>query len=178
MLEGNLDVVFMLLSSASYVDLSENMLSSSDSKKKFLPRISESIKHLNLSHNKLTGSLASGAAEPVFENLKVLDLSYNQLDGELPGFDFVYDLEVLRLSNNRFSGFIPNGLLKGDSLVLTELDLSANNLSGILAVPFFLLLKIKNLSYFPNGIDCLWCYMRVLSFCYYLSNILIVFQGH
>ncbi|KAG4381359.1 hypothetical protein JHK82_042182 [Glycine max] len=146
MLEGNLDVVFMLLSSASYVDLSENMLSSSDSKKKFLPRISESIKHLNLSHNKLTGSLASGAAEPVFENLKVLDLSYNQLDGELPGFDFVYDLEVLRLSNNRFSGFIPNGLLKGDSLVLTELDLSANNLSGPLSIITSTTLHSLNLS--------------------------------
>jgi len=137
MLEGNLDVEFLLLSSASYVDLSENRLSSSDSKQKFLPRLSESIKHLNLSHNQLTGSLASGVAEPVFENLKVLDLSYNQLDGELPGFDFVYDLQVLRLSNNMFSGFIPNGLLKGDSLVLTELDLSANNLSGKLAVPIF-----------------------------------------
>ncbi|RZB90300.1 putative LRR receptor-like serine/threonine-protein kinase isoform D [Glycine soja] len=146
MLEGNLDVVFMLSSSASYVDLSENMLSSSDSNQKFLPRISESIKHLNLSHNKLTGSLASGAAEPVFENLKVLDLSYNQLDGELPGFDFVYDLEVLKLSNNRFSGFIPNGLLKGDSLVLTELDLSANNLSGPLSIITSTTLHSLNLS--------------------------------
>ncbi|XP_014518542.1 probable LRR receptor-like serine/threonine-protein kinase At4g20940 [Vigna radiata var. radiata] len=146
MLEGNLDVEFMLLSSASYVDLSENMLSSSDSKQKFLPRLSESIKHLNLSHNKLTGSLASGVAEPVFENLKVLDLSYNQLDGELPGFDFVYDLQVLRLSNNRFSGFIPNGLLKGDSLVLTELDLSGNNLSGPLSIITSTTLHSLNLS--------------------------------
>ena len=131
-LDGHLDVEFMLLSSASYVDFSDNMLVSSNSQQqKFLPRISESIKHLNLSHNQLTGSLDGGAELPVFENVKVLDLSYNQLDGELPGFDFVYDLEVLKLSNNRFSGFIPNGLLKGDSLVLTELDLSANNLSGI-----------------------------------------------
>ncbi|KAK7303576.1 hypothetical protein RJT34_14486 [Clitoria ternatea] len=145
MLDGHLDVEFMLLSSASYVDFSDNKLSSSDSKK-FLPRISDSIKHLNLSHNQLTGSLASGAVEPVFENVKVLDLSYNQLDGELPGFDFVYDLEVLKLSNNRFSGFIPNGLLKGDSLVLTELDLSANNLSGPLSIITSTTLTSLNLS--------------------------------
>ncbi|XP_027357573.1 probable LRR receptor-like serine/threonine-protein kinase At4g20940 [Abrus precatorius] len=146
--DGHLDAEFMLLSSVSYVDFSENMLSSSDSKQ-FLPRISETIKHLNLSHNQLTGSLASGAVEPVFENLKVLDLSYNQLDGELPGFDFVYDLQVLKLSNNRFSGFIPNGLLKGDSLVLTELDLSANNLSGPISIITSMTLHSLNLS--SNG---------------------------
>lgn len=122
-LEITLDLEFMLLSSASYVDLSDNMMLSSDSGK-FLPQISESIKYMNLSHNQLTGSLVGGAELPVFQNLKVLDLSYNQLNGELPGFDFVYDLQILKLSNNRFSGFIPSGLLKGDSLVLTELDLS------------------------------------------------------
>ncbi|MED6148846.1 LRR receptor-like serine/threonine-protein kinase ghr1 [Stylosanthes scabra] len=148
MLDGHLDVEFMLLSSASYVDFSENMLESANSEK-FLQRISESIKHLNLSHNRFTGSLDGGAELPVFENVKVLDLSYNQLDGELPGFDFVYDLEVLKLSNNRFSGFIPNGLLKGDSLVLTELDLSANNLSGTLGIITSTTLHYLNLS--SNG---------------------------
>ncbi|XP_004486464.1 LRR receptor-like serine/threonine-protein kinase GHR1 [Cicer arietinum] len=148
MLDGPLDVEFMLLSGASYVDLSDNLLVSSDSGK-FLPRISESIKYLNLSHNQLTGSLVGGAEQPVFQNLKVLDLSYNQLNGELPGFDFVYDLQVLKLSNNRFSGFIPNGLLKGDSLVLTELDLSANNLSGPLSMITSTTLHSLNLS--SNG---------------------------
>jgi len=63
----------MLLSSASYVDLSDNMLLSSDSGK-FLPEISESIKYLNLSHNQLTGILVGGAEQPVFQDLKVLDL--------------------------------------------------------------------------------------------------------
>ncbi|XP_015959345.1 LRR receptor-like serine/threonine-protein kinase GHR1 [Arachis duranensis] len=148
LLDGHLDVEFMLLSSASYVDFSENMLES-DNSEKFLQRISESIKHLNLSHNRFTGSLDGGAELPVFENVKVLDLSYNQLDGELPGFDFVYDLEVLKLSNNRFSGFIPIGLLKGDSLVLTELDLSANNLTGTLSIITSTTLHYLNLS--SNG---------------------------
>ncbi|CAL0301027.1 unnamed protein product [Lupinus luteus] len=150
MLDGHLDAEFILLSSASYVDFSDNRLVSSDfQRQKFLPRISESIKHLNLSHNLLTGTLVSGAEQPIFENLKVLDLSYNNLDGELPGFDFVYDLQVLKLSNNRFSGFIPNGLLKGDSLVLSELDFSANNLSGPLSIITSTTLHVLNLS--SNG---------------------------
>lgn len=131
MLDGRLDNEFIFLTSASYVDLSENMLVSSNSRQqKLLPRVSESIKYLNLSHNRLTGLLDGGGEQPVFEDLKVLDLSYNQLSGELPGFEFVYELQVLKLSNNMFSGFLPSGLLKGDPLVLTELDLSANNLSG------------------------------------------------
>ncbi|GLT53874.1 hypothetical protein SLA2020_271130 [Shorea laevis] len=151
MLDGQLDVEFLILSSATHVDFSGNMLVSSSSQpQKFLPRISESIKYLNLSHNRLTGTLVSAGELPVFENLKVLDLSYNQLSGELPGFNFIYELQVLKLSNNRFSGFIPNGLLKGDSLVLTELDLSANNLSGPISMISSTTLHILNLS--SNGL--------------------------
>ncbi|KAJ7947390.1 LRR receptor-like kinase family protein [Quillaja saponaria] len=150
MLTGHLDVEFLLLSSATHVDFSGNMLVSfSPQQQKFLPRISENIRYLNLSQNQLTGSLVSGGELSEFENLKVLDLSYNQLSGELPGFSFVYDLQVLKLSNNRFSGFVPNGLLKGDSLVLTELDLSGNNLSGPVSMITSTTLHILNLS--SNG---------------------------
>lgn len=151
MLEGQLDLEFLLLSNATHVDFSGNMLTSSGSQpQRFLPQISDSIKYLNLSHNRLTGSLVSEAELQVFENLKVLDLSYNQLSGELPGFNFVYDLQVLKLSHNSFSGFIPNGLLKGDSLVLAELDLSANNLSGPISTITSTTLNILNLS--SNGL--------------------------
>ncbi|KAG2291535.1 hypothetical protein Bca52824_038204 [Brassica carinata] len=124
--DGNLDGKFFLSTNASYVDLSGNRLLTASGK--LLPGVSESIKHLNLSHNLLEGSLTSGFQ--LFQNLKVLDLSNNQLSGELPGFNYVYDLQVLKLSNNRFSGSLPNNLLKGDSLDLTTLDLSGNNLSG------------------------------------------------
>jgi hypothetical protein len=129
MFDGHLDGMFFLLTNASHVDLSGNMLVSSSSQK-LLPGMSESIKVLNLSHNQLSGSLLNGSDLQLFASVKVLDLSYNQLTGELPGFDFAYELQVLKLSNNKFSGSIPNDLLKGDSLLLTELDLSANNLSG------------------------------------------------
>ncbi|XP_050223562.1 LRR receptor-like serine/threonine-protein kinase GHR1 [Mercurialis annua] len=147
MFDGHLDGEFFLLTNVSYVDLSFNMLVSS-SPEKLLPGISESIKHLNLSHNQLTGSLVSDVR--LFASLKVLDLSYNQLSGDLPGFDFAYDLQVLRLSNNRFSGSVPNDLLKGDSSLLTELDLSANNLSGPISMIMSTTLRVLVLS--SNGL--------------------------
>ncbi|GAB4829438.1 LRR receptor-like serine/threonine-protein kinase ghr1 [Ancistrocladus abbreviatus] len=145
MFDGNLDKEFFLFSTAIHVDLSDNLLGNSGSQQQsFLSGISESIGFLNLSHNRLTGSLV-GETE-MFQNLQVLDLSYNHFSGELPEFNFVYDLEVLRLGNNRFSGFVPNNLLKGDPLVLTELDLSGNNLSGSISMITSTTLHALNLS--------------------------------
>ncbi|EPS66485.1 hypothetical protein M569_08291, partial [Genlisea aurea] len=129
MLDGDLDAEFLLLTTASIVDFSSNSLViSAKEQEKFRFNISPSIKALNLSHNQLTGLLVSNGEAPL-ENLRVLDLSYNQFSGDLPGFNFFYDLQVLKLGNNKFFGFIPNNLLNGDSLVLTELDLSGNNLT-------------------------------------------------
>ncbi|KAJ8548929.1 hypothetical protein K7X08_030895 [Anisodus acutangulus] len=145
MLDGNLDTELLLLTTATHVDLSGNSLvNSASEQQKFLPGISETVKYLNLSHNQLRGSLVSEAH--IFGNLKILDLSYNQLSGELPSFNFVYDLQVLRLSNNIFSGFIPNDLLKGDALVLTDLDLSGNNLTGSISMITSTTLCTLNLS--------------------------------
>lgn len=131
-LDGDVDWEFLMQTSALNVDFSGNSLTSSNSNEmKFLSQMSDSVKYLNLSHNLLTGSLIDGGELSTFGSLTVLDLSYNHLSGPLPGFDYVYDLEILRLGNNDFTGFLPNGLLKGDTLVLNELDLSANNLSGM-----------------------------------------------
>ncbi|XP_073058477.1 LRR receptor-like serine/threonine-protein kinase GHR1 [Primulina eburnea] len=148
MLDGKLDPVFLLATtSASHIDLSGNLLgTAAEEHQNFLEGISPSVKHLNLSHNQLTGSLVSGGEAQTFGTVEVLDLSYNQLSGELPGFNFVYDLQVLKLSNNKFSGYIPNNLLKGDSLVLTDLDLSGNNLSGPISMITSTTLNTLNLS--------------------------------
>ncbi|CAH9121783.1 unnamed protein product [Cuscuta epithymum] len=146
-LGGELDSMLLLLTTASHVDLSGNMLVTSAASHRFLPNgISESVQYLNLSGNQLSGSIMSGDEAEMFGNLKVLDLSFNQLSGELPGFHFVYDLQVLKLGNNRFSGFIPSDLLKGDTLVLTELDLSANKLTGTINTITSTALRVLNLS--------------------------------
>ncbi|XP_073150040.1 LRR receptor-like serine/threonine-protein kinase GHR1 isoform X2 [Henckelia pumila] len=146
-LDDKLDPAFLLATSASHIDLSGNLLGSAAAEhQSFLEGISPSVKHLNLSHNQLTGSLVSGGVAETFGTVEVLDLSYNQLSGELPGFNFVYDLQVLKLSNNKFSGYIPNNLLKGDSLVLTDLDLSGNNLSGPISMITSTTLNTVNLS--------------------------------
>ncbi|KAL6201510.1 hypothetical protein ACLB2K_025224 [Fragaria x ananassa] len=131
---------FDLMSSLDVLDLHGNMLDG-PLDKAFL---------LEATATHLTGSLVGGSELQIFENLKVFDLSYNQLSGELPGFNFVYDLQVLKLSNNRFTGVVPNGLIKGDSLVLSELDLSGNNLSGSINMVTSTTLRILNLS--SNGL--------------------------
>ncbi|XP_042010979.1 LRR receptor-like serine/threonine-protein kinase GHR1 [Salvia splendens] len=147
MLDGKVDPLFLMLTNASHVDLSGNLLvNPAEDHKKFLGGVSSSLKYLNLSHNRIVGSLVGGGDAQAFGSLKVLDLSYNQLSGELPGFNFVYDLEVLKLGNNGFSGPVPNNLLKGDSLVLTELDLSRNNLSGPISLITSTTLHTLNLS--------------------------------
>jgi Leucine-rich repeat (LRR) protein len=130
-MDGGVDWKFLIQSSVAHVDFSGNLLTSTTPKElKFLADISETVLYLNLSNNKLTGSLINEVELSTFGRLKVLDLSNNQLTGDLPGFNYVYDLEILRLANNAFTGFVPSGLLKGDSLVLSKLDLSANNLTG------------------------------------------------
>jgi len=146
-LEGGVDWKFLIESAVAHVDFSGNLLTSTTPKElKFLADISETVLYLNLSNNKLTGSLIDGVELSTFGRLKVLDLSNNQLSGDLPGFNYVYDLEVLRLANNAFTGFVPSGLLKGDSLVLSELDLSANNLTGHINMITSTTLQVLNLS--------------------------------
>lgn len=147
MFDGEFDAQFLLLTTAIHVDFSGNLLvSSSSHREKFLAGISDTVKYLNLSRNQLTGSLVTGGVAQMFGSVIVLDLSYNQFSGELPSFNFAYDLQVLKLSNNRFSGFIPNDLLKGDSLVLTELDLSGNNFTGSISMIMSTTLQVLNLS--------------------------------
>ena len=111
-------------SSAIHVGFNGNMLINSGLQKLILSGVFFTVTYLNLSHNQLMGSLVSGGGPLELANMKVLDLSYIQLSGKLPGFNFLYALEVLKPSNNRFAESIPNNLLKGDPLVLIELDLS------------------------------------------------------
>ncbi|CAA6668547.1 unnamed protein product [Spirodela intermedia] len=147
-LEGGIEWTFLIESNAVHVDLSGNsLISLGPTEMKFLSDVAGSLRYLNLSYNQLKGSLINGEGGiSTFGSLRVLDLSHNRLSGELPGFDYVYNLEVLRLGNNGFSGFVPGGLLEEDSLVLSELDLSSNNLSGHIGMITSTTLQYLNLS--------------------------------
>ncbi|XP_076960626.1 LRR receptor-like serine/threonine-protein kinase GHR1 [Bidens hawaiensis] len=89
-----------------------------------------SIQYLNVSHNVLGGDLFSHDGMPFFDNLEAFDATDNQLVGTVPSFNFIVSLKILRLGNNNLSGSIPEALLQESSMVLSELDLSLNELKG------------------------------------------------
>ncbi|PAN43187.2 hypothetical protein PAHAL_8G236300 [Panicum hallii] len=101
---------------------------------------------LDLSYNKLTGSIPSNVGDLI--NLESLDISNNQLSGEIPHtLGECLHLESIHLEVNFLSGSIPSSImsLRG----MTEMDLSQNNLSG--EIPVFLetfsTLQLLNLSF-------------------------------
>ncbi|KAA3486232.1 putative LRR receptor-like serine/threonine-protein kinase [Gossypium australe] len=88
-----------------------------------------SLKRLNLSCNKITGSLSNNIGN--FGRLQVVDLSDNDFSGEIPEtISSLVSLQTLKLAGNGFEGSIPTGILRCWSLV--SLDLSSNRLNGTL----------------------------------------------
>ncbi|MBA0665341.1 hypothetical protein Goklo_005202, partial [Gossypium klotzschianum] len=93
----------------------------------------QSIKHLHLNGNRLSGTL--GNAFFNCSSLVTLDISENQLTGEIPNWiGTLSALRVLLLKANLFTGEIPIELCKLQSLSI--IVLSQNNLSG--PIPFCL----------------------------------------
>ncbi|MBA0816922.1 hypothetical protein Gohar_001532 [Gossypium harknessii] len=105
-----------------------------------------SLKRLNLSRNKITGSLSNNIGN--FGRLQVVDLSDNDFSGEIPEtISSLVSLQTLKLAGNGFEGSIPTGILRCWSLV--SLDLSSNRLNGTLPDGFtaaFPKLKYLNLA--------------------------------
>ncbi|KAJ7537744.1 hypothetical protein O6H91_11G020200 [Diphasiastrum complanatum] len=129
-LSGSIDRSLTSLDKLIYVDLSENSFSGPLPWQQILP-VSLGIVHLNLSYNQFSGPLAPANAGNLFANqLQTLDVSSNRLSGELPSFQFVFALKVLKLQNNSFTGGVPPALLTADSSILEDIDLSMNKLSG------------------------------------------------
>ncbi|KAL3686273.1 hypothetical protein R1sor_008847 [Riccia sorocarpa] len=145
-LSGNIDPALLTMNKTRFVDLSSNKFTgllpwSVDSSIRALTI----IEHFNLSHNKLSGSLSKvGVLFP--SALRVLDVSYNELDGELPSFQFATFLTSLKLGNNAFTGSVPDALLTNPSLLLEELDISDNQLTGSIVAITSQLLRRLNLS--------------------------------
>ncbi|XP_010261133.1 PREDICTED: probable inactive receptor kinase At5g10020 [Nelumbo nucifera] len=134
------------LRNVEHVDLSNNMFYGglslgSDN----ISSLAQTVRYVNLSHNRLNGNFFLDEAVKLFNNLEVLDLGNNQLAGELPSFGSLPHLRVLRLGNNQLYGSIPEELL--ESLIpLEELDLSLNGFSGSVHGINSTTLKILNLS--------------------------------
>ncbi|XP_047321277.1 LRR receptor-like serine/threonine-protein kinase GHR1 [Impatiens glandulifera] len=88
------------------------------------------IQYLNVSHNNLDGQLFSHNEVPYLDSLQVFDGSNNGFFGKVPPFNLVVSLQILLLGSNRLNGSLPLGLLQESSMVLSELDLSFNQLQG------------------------------------------------
>ncbi|KAI4340499.1 hypothetical protein MLD38_025328 [Melastoma candidum] len=127
---GDVSRLMLMLGEIVYVDLSRNRFSGALDLVLSDSTFVSSIRYLNVSYNGLEGGLFPHDGMPYFDSLEVLDVSNNRLEGKIPSFNFVLSLRVLRLGNNHFSGALPQALLQESSAVLSELDLSSNQLEG------------------------------------------------
>ncbi|CAK9178726.1 unnamed protein product [Ilex paraguariensis] len=127
---GDVQDLFPQLRNEIYVDLSNNMFFGSLSMSvENVSSLANTVRHLNLSHNRLGGEFFRNDSIGLFRNLRVLDLGDTGISGELPPFGSLPNLRVLRLGNNQLFGSIPAELLE-NLIPLQELDLSYNGFSG------------------------------------------------
>nr|XP_043631098.1 probable inactive receptor kinase At5g10020 [Erigeron canadensis] len=127
---GNVMDLLSNLASVVYVDLSINGFVGTLDLGLGSDEFVSAIKYFNVSHNNLGGNLFSHDGMPYFDNLEVFDASNNQFVGNVPSFNFVVSLRILRLGSNKLSGSLPEALLQESSMILSELDLSLNDLRG------------------------------------------------
>ncbi|XP_020585466.1 probable LRR receptor-like serine/threonine-protein kinase At4g20940 [Phalaenopsis equestris] len=143
---GDVGIIIGQLQSAVYVDLSQNRFTGGLGSMSDNSKITGSLVFLNTSHNFLSGELFEKDVVPLFDSLEVFDSSFNRLSGQVPSFNFIASLKILHLGSNQFSGPFPEALFKGFSMVLAELDLSCNELTGPLQSITSTTLKKLNLS--------------------------------
>ncbi|KAK8641523.1 hypothetical protein V6N13_010923 [Hibiscus sabdariffa] len=127
---GDIMNLLSQLESVVHVDLSSNQLSGSLDLGLGSSSFVSSIRFLNISQNLVVGELFAHDGMPYFDSLEVLDASNNQLVGTIPSFNFIVSLRILRFRNNQLSGSLPEALLQESSMILSELDLSLNQLEG------------------------------------------------
>ncbi|KAK3151474.1 hypothetical protein QOZ80_3AG0246360 [Eleusine coracana subsp. coracana] len=143
---GKVGDIIAQLQSPVHVDLSCNQFSGSLASVSDNSSAVSTLQYLNVSHNMLAGTLFDSDPMPLFDSLEVFDASFNALSGNIPPFNFLISLKVLRLQNNNFSGSVPEALFRETSMVLTELDVSCNQLTGPIRRVTAMNLKYLNLS--------------------------------
>ncbi|KAJ9678941.1 hypothetical protein PVL29_020986 [Vitis rotundifolia] len=120
-INGTLPNLSSKFGSLSYIDMSSNCFEGS------IPQPPYDVRWLDLSNNKLSGSISLLCT--IGDPLLLLDLSNNSLSGGLPNCWAQWEsLVVLNLENNRFSGQIPNSF--GSLRSIQTLHLRNNNLTG------------------------------------------------
>ncbi|KAL5764537.1 hypothetical protein ACOSQ2_017131 [Xanthoceras sorbifolium] len=144
--QGDIMHLVSQLGSTVHLDLSSNKFSGSLDLGLGNSSFVSAIRYLNLSYNSLVGELFAHDGMPYFDSLEVLDASNNQLVGTIPSFNFVVSLRILRLGSNQLSGSLPETLLQENSMILSELDLSLNQLEGPVGSITSATLKKVNLS--------------------------------
>ncbi|XVE86635.1 hypothetical protein DITRI_Ditri18aG0050200 [Diplodiscus trichospermus] len=90
------------------------------------------LEHLDVSDNKLSGDVSRAISS--CEKLNFLNISNNQFSGPIPALP-TSNLLRLYLAENKFQGEIPVYLTEACS-GLVELDVSSNNLSGVIPSGF------------------------------------------
>ncbi|XP_075653822.1 putative inactive receptor kinase At5g10020 isoform X2 [Castanea sativa] len=129
---GDIAELLSELRNVEFVDLSFNeFFGSISTNSSVISSLANTVRHLDLSHNNLSGGFLASDSVQLFRNLEVLDLGDNQITGELPSLSSMSRLRVLRLGRNQFSGSIQEELLES-SVALEELDLSGNRFTGSL----------------------------------------------
>eukprot|EP00249_Psilotum_nudum_P003926 c17430_g1_i1 orf=1-1092(-) len=142
-LTGSIPEAVAALPKLASLVLTRNLLTGS------IPTITSPLSHLDLKHNKFVGTLPafpisinylslsnnqlSGPLDNIADlaNLVYLDLSFNRFSGSVPSAIFGFKLNSLQLQRNQLSGPVrPSELV-----VIPTIDLSFNNLSGVIS-PF------------------------------------------
>jgi len=140
-LQGSLPVELGNMSSLEVLNLSNNILS--DNIPESLCNL-EKLQILNLSSNILSGTIPSNL--PNLEEVKTIDFSENELFSSIPNNLIKLNaIEKLYLNDNLLSGsIVPEYFGFGDLNSLKELNLSNNQLSGLLPEMFG---ELGNLEY-------------------------------